>query len=242
MRFRIIFFFALSMLASTNVLARKTFDIEIVVKDEFTKEPIPNVQVICSEFNDTLYTDLQGKCTFREYSEQSASFRISNEKYVSLRKFESFEKRRQEKAHFEYYIYPDEELLDRYLQPLIREEEAWLNSIDTSNYTPCKDDSIAEKVEPRFPGGQEMFKRYISANLNYPEESIDMEEQGKVYVSFTIEKDGSVTNVRVERGVSKLLDREAKRLIREMPNWIPHLCNGRPQQSRMMYPLTFVLY
>ncbi|GAB5417246.1 MAG: hypothetical protein Crog4KO_21120 [Crocinitomicaceae bacterium] len=97
-------------------------------------------------------------------------------------------------------------------------------------------------VEAEFPGGVEALMKYMNDNLVYPEVSKQMQEQGKVYLSFVIEKDGSITNIKVERSISKNLDREAKRLIRNMPNWKPAQMDGQVVcRSRMRLPVVFRL-
>ncbi|MDC0459981.1 energy transducer TonB [Crocinitomicaceae bacterium] len=82
---------------------------------------------------------------------------------------------------------------------------------------------------------------YIYQNVVYPQTSIEMNEQGRVFLSFVVEKDGSITNVVVERGVSVDLDREAKRVLRKMPNWIPAKSGGKLVRFRARLPINFQL-
>ena len=82
---------------------------------------------------------------------------------------------------------------------------------------------------------------FLSQNVVYPEISIEMNQQGKVYVSFIVEKDGSITNVKILRGVSRDLDREAKRVVGLMPNWIPAKSGGNLVRSRANLPIYFRL-
>ncbi len=96
-------------------------------------------------------------------------------------------------------------------------------------------------VEALFPGGQAALQRYIVNNVVYPETSIDMDEQGKVYLSFIVEKDGKVSQVKVERGVSKDLDREAKRIVRAMPNWEAGEVKGKKVRTKCSLPIVFTL-
>lgn len=96
-------------------------------------------------------------------------------------------------------------------------------------------------VEAHFPGGQEALSNYIAKELVYPELSIEMKEEGRVYVRFIVEKDGSITNVQVMRGASPSLDREAKRLVRNMPNWIPGEQGGMKVRSSQNLPIEFRL-
>ncbi|MEN9301689.1 MAG: hypothetical protein RL264_118 [Bacteroidota bacterium] len=96
-------------------------------------------------------------------------------------------------------------------------------------------------VEATFPGGAKELNRYISGAIQYPATSIEMNEQGKVYLSFVVEADGSITNVSVERGVSADLDREAKRVVRSMPAWTPGEARGKKVRTRCRLPINFTL-
>ena len=77
--------------------------------------------------------------------------------------------------------------------------------------------------------------------MNYPEIDIQMDVQGKVYLSFIIEKDGSVSNVEIERGVSKTIDREAKRIVKTFPKWKPGENAYGKVRTRVRLPLNFTL-
>ena len=96
-------------------------------------------------------------------------------------------------------------------------------------------------VEAEFPGGQEAMHAFIVENLQYPDVSLEMKEQGVVYVSFIVEKDGSLSDIVVVRGVSADLDREARRVVRLMPKWTPAELKGKPVRSRYQLPLKFKL-
>ena len=97
-------------------------------------------------------------------------------------------------------------------------------------------------VEAGFPGGPAEMMKWINDNVVYPQTSIEMNEQGRVFLSFVVEKDGSITNVKVERGISVDLDREAKRVVRKMPKWIPGESAGRAVRARCRLPINFQLH
>lgn len=97
-------------------------------------------------------------------------------------------------------------------------------------------------VEAGFPGGPAEMMKWINDNVVYPQTSIEMNEQGRVFLSFVVEKDGSITNVKVERGISIDLDREAKRVVRKMPKWIPGESAGRSVRARCRLPINFQLH
>lgn len=96
-------------------------------------------------------------------------------------------------------------------------------------------------VEPQFPGGEEAMQHFFVNTLQYPETSVENNEQGKVYVEFVVEVDGNITNIRILRGVSRDLDREAKRIIRAMPQWKPGEKDGKKVRTRMRLPIKFTL-
>lgn len=97
-------------------------------------------------------------------------------------------------------------------------------------------------VEAQFPGGAVAMMKWINDNVKYPQTSIEMNEQGRVFLSFVVEADGSISNVKVERGISPDLDREAKRIIRSMPNWTPGESAGRVVRARCRLPINFQLH
>ena len=84
--------------------------------------------------------------------------------------------------------------------------------------------------------------KWISKNVNYPQTSVEMNEVGRVFLSFVVEKDGSITNVKVERGISIDLDREAKRVVMSMPKWNPGYVEGIPVRARIRLPINFQLH
>ncbi len=96
-------------------------------------------------------------------------------------------------------------------------------------------------VEPSFPGGARAMKDWITANMFYPEIAMELGDQGRVYVNFIVEVDGSITGIDVPRSLTTELDREAKRLVREMPKWTPGLVKGEKVRSRCRIPITFIL-
>lgn len=97
------------------------------------------------------------------------------------------------------------------------------------------------QVDAMFPGGAVEMQKWIASNVVYPEISISMEEQGRVYVTFVVERDGSISGIEVVKGVSKDLDREAKRLVRSMPKWTPGENEGKKVRSRCNLPIVFTL-
>jgi TonB family protein len=95
--------------------------------------------------------------------------------------------------------------------------------------------------EAQFPGGTVALLKFIKDNISYPSEAVARKITGKVYLGFIVEKNGSLSNVEVLRGVHPLLDAEAIRLIQSMPNWIPGTLNNEPARTRLRIPISFDL-
>lgn len=95
-------------------------------------------------------------------------------------------------------------------------------------------------VEAMYIGGYSEMVKYIKENIVFPQDAMDMNIQGKVYLSFVIEKDGSVSNVKVERGVFKSIDREATRIVRSFPTWIPGEVKAQKVRTSVSLPINFI--
>lgn len=92
-----------------------------------------------------------------------------------------------------------------------------------------------------FPGGQTELAAWLSKNLKYPQECIKNKIEGEVIVSFIVERDGTITGIRLEQSVDPKLDAEAKRVVGVMPNWVAAEMNGAKARSRLMLPVNFKL-
>lgn len=97
------------------------------------------------------------------------------------------------------------------------------------------------EVEPSFPGGQEAMVRWIQSNVIYPDSALAKNEQGTVYVKFVVNKDGSIEQVSIRKGVSEAIDNEALRVVKSMPNWTPGLEDGKPVRVFFTIPIAFRL-
>lgn len=113
----------------------------------------------------------------------------------------------------------------------------------TSAPLPPDDNKVYEKcdVNPQFPGGEQKLLNYLSKNIKYPIEAQEKGEQGKVSVSFTVNKDGSLTDIKIARGISPSLDKEALRVVKAMPNWVPGKIGGKTVRATFTTPLVFRL-
>jgi len=97
------------------------------------------------------------------------------------------------------------------------------------------------EVMPSFRGGNlTKFHDWVQKRTNYPQEAIDNKIKGTVILTFIVEKDGSVSNVTIVKGVHPLLDNEAVKAISESPKWSPGLQRGQPVRVRFLIPLIFI--
>ena len=95
---------------------------------------------------------------------------------------------------------------------------------------------------PEFPGGYAGYTKYIQRNVRYPPIAKEYNITGKVYVQFIVDRTGSVTNVKVVRGVDKNLDAEAVRVIKSLPKYKPGKQRGKPVRVMFTVPINFTLH
>ena len=118
-----------------------------------------------------------------------------------------------------------------------------LNSANNVQTVALQDTAVFEVVEvpPRFPGGEIELMKFISRNVKYPAEARDKHVQGRVILTFIVEKDGSISNVRVARPVDPSLNAEAIRVVQSMPKWEPAKQRGQAVRVRYTVPIQFRL-
>jgi periplasmic protein TonB len=114
------------------------------------------------------------------------------------------------------------------------------NQMSGQNGTETDEPFVLVEVMPSFRGGGlEKFRLWIQNRTTYPKAAVDKKIRGKVLLTFIVEKDGSVSNVTVVKGVDPLLDDEAVKAISESPKWTPGLQRGEPVRVRYSIPLNF---
>ena len=97
------------------------------------------------------------------------------------------------------------------------------------------------EVMPTFPGGQQALFEWLSKNIKYPVVAEENGVQGRVIVTFVVERNGSITDVQVVKSVDPSLDKEAVRVVKAMPHWIPGKQNGSAVRVKFTVPVTFRL-
>ena len=118
---------------------------------------------------------------------------------------------------------------------------------DIAQPEPPKHEEVENKVfttveqMPSFPGGDAALMNWLRNNVRYPAVAEENGIQGRVVVSFVVERNGSITDVQVVKSVDPSLDKEASRVVKSMPNWIPGKQNGSAVRVKYNVPVTFRL-
>jgi protein TonB len=122
------------------------------------------------------------------------------------------------------------EVVEEYVAPEIEEEEVVEQEIF----------QIVEEM-PAFPGGEQKLMEYVGKNIKYPQIARESGIQGRVFVGFVVEPDGSVSNVKLLRGIGGGCDEEAMRVIKNMPRWKPGKQRGKAVRVSYQIPVMFRL-
>jgi protein TonB len=120
--------------------------------------------------------------------------------------------------------------IEVYVPPVMEEEEV----VEAEIFT------VVESM-PEFPGGQAKMMEFIAQNIKYPAMARESGIQGRVFVNFVVEPDGSVSNVKVLRGIGGGCDEEAVRVVKSMPNWTPGRQRGKAVRVSFNLPVRFTL-
>ncbi len=109
---------------------------------------------------------------------------------------------------------------------------------------PSADDEaplLQVEMQPEYPGGMDALTRFLQKNLHYPLQAQQANVSGKVYLSFVVDRDGSISQIEVQKGIGFGCDEEARRVLREMPRWKPGRQQGRAVRCRFNLPIAFSL-
>jgi len=128
-------------------------------------------------------------------------------------------------------------------QELKNESNKATNAAKTSGSTVQRDQNAVKSVDkqPAYTGGNEAQIKFLVANIKYPEEAKKKGIQGKVFVSFIVKADGSISDVKVKQGIGSGCDEEAIRVIKMMPKWVPGEVKGKPVDIVCVLPIMFQL-
>jgi len=109
--------------------------------------------------------------------------------------------------------------------------------------TAAKDKKVFTAVEftPEFPGGEQALGQFLQANIKYPKADKKNNVQGKVYIQFVVERDGSLTDFKIVRAPTEAMGNEVQRVLSLSPNWSPGIQNNKPVRVQYTLPVNFSL-
>ena len=142
---------------------------------------------------------------------------------------------------------PDEEEIEDEIEINLDIEVTEETAIEEVVFEEAPEEEVADEIffiveeQPTPKGGMVAFYRWISQTLRYPHPALRMGIEGKVYVQFVIDKDGSLTNIQIVKGIGAGLDKEALRVINLAPKWHPGKHRGKPVKVQKIIPIHFNL-
>ncbi|MBR6440933.1 MAG: energy transducer TonB, partial [Bacteroidales bacterium] len=130
----------------------------------------------------------------------------------------------------------------------LRNQSAKLSSVNISRMVAVEEEIEEEEEvfmvvenDPEFPGGMEAMMKFLAENIVYPQEAKDNNIQGRVFVSFVVEKDGSISNIKVIRDIGGGCGAEVVRVVKLMPKWKPATQKGKPVRVQFNLPVQFTI-
>lgn len=245
-----ILFLILSLLSLSVIAANKEYLLEIQVVDERTGAPLENMQVSFGRTaytNETVYTDSEGKARFTRSEKLKSGFcSIVDTSGAYYSQYRSFDKKELKattlKIQVALYGAPN---YGKLFADLAKRDAAVRAANSAAGIDTTIFDFVSDQCDPgieaEFAGGALALQCYISENIRYPQDAIEMDIQGKIYLSFIVEQDGTISHVSIARRVHPSLDYEAARVVYNMPKWTPASCNGEPIRLRARLPIAFKL-
>ena len=142
---------------------------------------------------------------------------------------------------------PDEEEIEEEIEVDLDVDMTEETVIEEIVFEEAPEEEEAEEIftivedQPGFPGGMGAFYQFVSKNLKYPNQARRMGIEGKVFVQFVVDKDGTITEVASIKGIGAGCDEEAVRVIKSSPKWSAGKQRGKAVKVRMILPITFKL-
>jgi len=118
-----------------------------------------------------------------------------------------------------------------------------VGNADIKNVTEAVDNTVftAVEIQPAYPSGEAAFGKFLQKNIRYPTIAKENNIQGRVYIQFVVERDGSLTDIKVLRDPGSGLGDEAMRVLKMSPHWTPGVQNGKPVRVQYTVPVNFSL-
>ena len=142
---------------------------------------------------------------------------------------------------------PDEEEIEEEIDVDLDVEITEETVIEDIVFDEAPEEEVADEIfdivedQPTPPGGMPGFYKYVARNIKYPNQARRMGIEGRVFVQFVVDKDGTLTDVKAIKGIGAGCDEEAVRILKNAPKWKPGKQRGRPVKVRMILPITFKL-
>jgi TonB family protein len=219
-------------------------------KDAYTTQRVGGIMIsIYTTKGDFVYSNTMaeiGQLDIKielDLSEHEVRVNDPDSVYMSY-SFSLYLNKKSKSQHLQIDLYPSQKTLSEWIK---QEDKLYGDSKSGSLSNELNDEkticgcAVEDLQEASFGSESKSLFGYISKSVNYPQQSIENGEQGRVYVKFIVETDGSVSHILVERGVSQLLDAETIRVIRQMPKWNPGSCEGKAVRMFMRMPVSFTL-
>lgn len=221
---------------TSSIYAAKT---KIIVKNAYNNSVVGNCKIIIRNVANNSKTEAttnkRGKYKFKYKEPIEITAIPKGDKYFGMMKTIDH---LQEGRTIEIYIYPERNHYEAKLDSLgCNIEHESLDKLIERRINVNFDD--LDEDEAIFPGGNSQMKSYLMGNIYYPEEAINNDVSGKVFIEFIVHEDGSINCVYAKNSVSKYLDAEAIRVINFMPNWKPGKVSGKSVSTRCMIPIKF---
>lgn len=238
---RSIIFSILTVIIYSQSLTAKTYDFSVQVTSLYTGESVKGIVILgITEKAGTeikAITDETGKAIFKGLKAKEIHFTLTDPS--GLHRKHSFtiyrKKANSVSTKIELRLCAEKE------KELIQSKKK-LNSLSKADSLELDKDCDSTKlIIAEYPGGYKEMITFIVKNLEYPAKAIEDEVMGKVFLRFIIEKDGSISNIEVLRGVSPELDEEAIRILAYMPRWKPTMCEDTPLRSIYQLPFNFFM-
>lgn len=142
---------------------------------------------------------------------------------------------------------PDEEEIEEEIEIDLDVEITEETEVEEIVFEEEPEEEVAEEIfmvveeQAAFPGGQKAWSKFLKKNLNYPKQAQRMGIEGRVFLSFVVDKAGAISDIAVVRGIGGGCDQEAIRVLEKSPKWSPGKQRGRAVKSRMSIQILFKL-
>lgn len=231
-----LFLLALSLFLSLLSFAAKTYQLHLKVHSMATGQLLEGIKISTSIKNKIVeigITDIHGEILIKDLSEKSLEIIVEDPNNYH----------RKNSLFYSNYERVDEE--ERFgLRLNAIHEQTYFKELDSQykdTFLIPTEHNLSNFVEANPIGGKAAFQMFLATNLEYPQDAIEKNITGKVYLTFIVQADGTLTHVKVERGLCPSLDKEAKRLLRYSGKWAAATLNEEPVPTKMRAPIHFNL-